>query len=120
MNKYIPKIVGVYLNVLSIFSSDYAANKALHLFSKPRKGRLKPYQEKFLDSAIQQTLYFEDLAIQVYHWEGTKETILLAHGWESNTARWKNKINLFKKEGFNIIALDAPAHGKSSSDSFNA
>jgi len=120
MEKYIIKLVGSYLNVLSIFSADYAANKALHLFSTPRKGKVKPFQEKFLNTAKQSVLYFEDLPIQVYHWEGNKDTILLAHGWESNTARWKNKIKLFQEEGFNIIALDAPAHGHSGSKVFNA
>lgn len=120
MEKYIIKLVGSYLNVLSIFSTDYAANKALHLFSTPRKGKIKPFQEKFLSTSKQNVLYFEDLPIQVYHWEGNKDTILLAHGWESNTARWKNKINFLKKEGYNIIALDGPAHGNSGSQVFNA
>lgn len=120
MEKYIIKLIGSYLNVLSYVSADYAANKALHLFSKPRKGKLKPFQEKFLESAEQSYLQFEDFKIATYHWKGDKETILLAHGWESNSARWKNKINHFKKEGFNIIALDAPAHGNSESKVFNA
>ena len=65
MEKYIIKLVGSYLNVLSIFSADYAANKALHLFSTPRKGKVKPFQEKFLNSAKQTILYFEELPIQV-------------------------------------------------------
>ena len=55
-----------------------------------------------------------------YHWSGSKETILLAHGWESNSARWKRKIEVFINEGFNVIALDAPAHGASGSKLFNA
>lgn len=120
MEKYIIKLVGSYLNVLSIFSADYAANKALHIFSKPRKGKINPNQNIFLSSAKQRVLRFQDLPIQVYHWEGNKETILLVHGWESNAARWKNKIKIFKDEGFNIIALDAPAHGNSGSKVFNA
>ncbi|NNK82226.1 MAG: alpha/beta hydrolase [Flavobacteriaceae bacterium] len=120
MEKYIIKLVGTYLNVLSMFSADYAANKALHIFSKPRKGKLKPNHEAFLSSANQSVLYYEELPIQVYHWKGEKETILLAHGWESNAARWKNKINLFINEGFNVVALDGPAHGKSGSKVFNA
>jgi pimeloyl-ACP methyl ester carboxylesterase len=55
-----------------------------------------------------------------YHWSGDKDTILLVHGWESNAARWRNKIERFTKEGYNIIALDAPAHGASDSKLFNA
>jgi pimeloyl-ACP methyl ester carboxylesterase len=44
----------------------------------------------------------------------------LTHGWESNSARWKNLINYLNKKDFNIIAIDAPAHGKSGGKLFNA
>ncbi|MCK0108833.1 alpha/beta fold hydrolase [Flavobacteriaceae bacterium S0825] len=120
MEKHIIKLIGSYLNVLSYVSPDYAANKALHIFSKPRKGKLTRKQEVFLNSAKKEVLHYDDLKIATYHWKGDKATILLAHGWESNSARWKNKIDSFINEGFNVIALDAPAHGASESKSFNA
>ncbi len=120
MNKFIPKIIGSYLNVLSYVSADYAANKALHLFSTPRKGFIKDKHQEFLNTAVKEVLYYDDLPIATYHWEGDKQTILLVHGWESNSARWKKKIKHFISEGFNVIALDAPAHGASGSKVFNA
>ncbi len=120
MEKYIIKLIGSYLNVLSYVSADYAANKALHLFSKPRRGKLAPKHEAFLNSAKKEVLKYDDLKIATYHWKGDKATILLAHGWESNSARWKRKIEVFTDEGFNVIALDAPAHGASGSKLFNA
>ena len=52
--------------------------------------------------------------------ERTKRNHTLVHGWESNSNRWRNKIEKFHKEGYNIIAIDAPAHGGSGSDSFDA
>jgi pimeloyl-ACP methyl ester carboxylesterase len=120
MEKYIIKLIGSYLNVLSFVSADYAANKALHIFSTPRKGRLKPKHEDFLNSAVKEQLRYEDLNIMTYHWQGDKDTILLVHGWESNAARWRHKIERFLKEGYNIVALDAPGHGASDSKLFNA
>ncbi|GGD25125.1 alpha/beta hydrolase [Hyunsoonleella pacifica] len=120
MEKFIVKLIGTYLNILSYVTGDYAANKALHLFSTPRKGKLRPTDIAFLDTAEQEFLTYENLKIATYHWKGNKATILLVHGWESNSARWKNKINHFIKEDFNIIALDAPAHGASGSKLFNA
>ena len=42
------------------------------------------------------------------------------HGWESNSGRWKNIIQRLQQEQYNIVALDAPAHGASGSSSFNA
>ena len=53
-----------------------------------------------------------------YRWLGKKETILLAHGWESNSFRWKDLIvKLDTALDYNVIALDAPAHGRSSGES---
>lgn len=120
MEKYIIKLVGTYLNILSYVSPDYAANKALHLFSKPRKGKLTLKHDAFLNTAKKEFLRYDDLTIATYHWKGDKATILLVHGWESNSARWKRKIDAFIEEGFNVIALDAPAHGASGSKFFNA
>ena len=120
MKKYIPKIVGSYLNIVSYISADYAANKALHLFSKPRKGSISERQASFLKTANQSTLSYNNFNIAVYHWKGNGPSILLVHGWESNSARWKRKIKHFIKEGYAIYALDAPAHGGSGSKKFNA
>lgn len=120
MKEFIIRIVGTYINILGYVSGDYAANKALRIFSKPRKGKLKPKHITFLETAQKEILKYDTFDIATYHWKGDHTTILLVHGWESNAARWKNKINSFIKEGFNIIALDAPAHGASSGELFNA
>ena len=120
MNSLLPKIIGAFLNSIGIFNSKLASRLALLVFSKPRKGKLTTNAHLFLDTAIKSTMYYIDFNIQIYQWKGPKETILLVHGWESNSSRWRNKIEKFQKEGYNIIAIDAPAHGGSGSDSFNA
>jgi pimeloyl-ACP methyl ester carboxylesterase len=113
-------ILGNYYNFLSLFSKKYAANKALLLFLKPRKGKITSEQADFLGTAFQEEYTFEKHSIMTYRWLGKKETILLAHGWESNAARWKDLILNLNKKGFNLIALDAPGHGRSGSKIFNA
>lgn len=121
MKTLIPKIIGAFINFIGIFNSAYASKLALKLFSKPRDGKLNSYANSFLETATTKTtLNYNSLPIQTYHWEGTKETVLLAHGWESNSGRWRHKIQKLQKEGYNIIALDGPAHGGSGSDTFNA
>ena len=54
-----------------------------------------------------------------YRWKGDGPTILLVHGWESNTARWQSLIKLLLKIDLNVVAIDAPAHGNSGSYFFN-
>ncbi len=120
MNNYIPKILGALINFIAYFSPKRAAKIAIDLFSTPRKGRITPQESDYLKSAIQSDVSFEETLIKTYHWKGEKETILLVHGWESNSFRWKDLITLLQKENYNIVTLDAPAHGASGGKFFNA
>ncbi len=121
MKQFFIKSVGGYYNLVSYLSKKFAANKAIYLFSTPRKGRkFNELQRDFFDTAFQEELKYDGNKIMTYRWLGKKSTILLAHGWESNSYRWKNLILELKRKGHNIIALDAPAHGKSGSSIFNA
>lgn len=113
-------LIGTYYNALSYISKSYAAHQAILLFSKPRRGRITQEQEDFLGTAFQEELQFENHSIMTYRWLGKKETVLLVHGWESNSGRWQNLIIKLKSKGYNIIALDAPAHGHSGGQLFNA
>lgn len=120
MQTLLVKFVGKSLNSISYFSKTYAANKALTLFSKPRKGQITKIQSTFLETAVNGTIEFQSFQIRTYNWDGSGQTILLVHGWESNSGRWKPLINHLKKFNYNIVALDAPAHGNSGSKYFNA
>jgi pimeloyl-ACP methyl ester carboxylesterase len=108
-----------YLNIFTFFNVKKGGQKAFEIFSKPRKGRLTENQKEYLALSKQEVLYFENISIQTYFWEGTKPPILLLHGWESNAARWQSLISLLKKNQYSIVALDAPAHGASGSTFFN-
>lgn len=120
MSKYIPKLIGGFINFVSLFSPTYASKIAIYFFSKPRKGSIKAEEREYLETADQKIVQSNDIAIQMYQWQGKKPTILLVHGWESNSYRWKDLIELLKSEDHNIISIDAPAHGNSGSKIFNA
>ncbi len=120
MNARLPKIIGFCINLISHISPKYAAKLAIKLFSMPQKGRLNDEQSQYLETAIQEDVIHDNISIKTYCWKGKKETILLAHGWESNTFRWKSLIEVLTALDYTIIALDAPAHGNSSGKLFNA
>ncbi|MEP1487087.1 MAG: alpha/beta hydrolase [Algibacter sp.] len=120
MNKYLPKVIGFFINFMGVFSSKYAAQLAIKLFSSPQKGHVKPNESDYLSEAIQDDIICNGLIIKTYRWTGNKDTILLVHGWESNTFRWKDLIKLLTHLDYNVVALDAPAHGGSQGDTFNA
>ncbi len=114
LNKLIPLAYGQYYNTYVLIDPKKAAETAFHTFSTVRKGKIKPEQAKYLDGSKYALDEIAGHKIQSYHWPGNKETVLLVHGWESNTFRWRNLIKKLREVDFNIIAFDAPSHGYSS------
>ncbi len=109
-----------YLNSLAFINPKKAGAQAYKIFSRPRKGRLTAADEQFLQTADRsEAVDYQGFTIQTYFWAGEKPTILLAHGWESNSARWQRLIEILRAEKYQIVALDAPAHGGTSGDTFN-
>lgn len=113
ITKILPLAYGQYFNLYVLFAPQKTANKAFNLFCTVRKGRVLPQQEAYLDQAKNEIELAAGHKLQSYHWPGKKDTVLLVHGWESNTFRWRNLINKLKDADFNIIAFDAPSHGHS-------
>ncbi len=110
----VAKALGLYLNVLAYISPSRAARKAFFIFCKVRKGRVTPLQKDYLELARSSVQEVAGHQIQTYQWPGQGPRVLLIHGWESNTFRWRNLIGFLREAGFHIIAFDAPAHGYSS------
>jgi pimeloyl-ACP methyl ester carboxylesterase len=80
-----------------------------------RKGKIgKDKTFPILEEGKQNRFHCNGHEIQRYHWKGSGKKVLLLHGWESNTHRWRNLIISLKTQDFDIHAIDAPAHGYSS------
>ena len=115
------KSLGIYLNGLSYIYPDKAKVKAYALFSQPRKGKLKKETlPSTLHYSIQEIFDYKKDTFHTYKWEGNDDIILLVHGWESNSNRWKKTLQHLKNLPNTIIAIDAPAHGLSDGKEFNA
>jgi pimeloyl-ACP methyl ester carboxylesterase len=113
-NKLLPMAYGQYFNLLALFSEKKVAKKAFELFITVRKGRVLPKQYDYLEVAKNEVLEIGEHLVQTYRWPGNKETVLLVHGWESNSFRWRNLIGKLQEADYTIIAFDAPGHGHSS------
>lgn len=111
-----PKRVGSFLNLLALIWPAKAGAISFRLFCTPQKGRsYTSKDERFLSRAKQEKIQLQNFEIQTYEWEGSGKKILLAHGWDSNVTRWRGLIPVLQREKYRIVALDAPAHGKSGS-----
>lgn len=65
----------------------------------------------------------EGLIIRGYRWKAEHpngKTILICHGFSSYAYKFEKYIAPLKKEGFTVMAFDAPAHGSSDGKIINA
>lgn len=116
----LPKMIGAGVNTLSIANKRKAASIALDLFRTPRKGEVKSYQKKFLAKFDSVELSANGRSVMTYDNKKQGERVLFCHGWESNSFRWRKLYKVLKKTNVNVIMVDAPAHGRSGSDRFDA
>lgn len=110
MATFVPKLIGYSINFLSYIFPAYAAKLAVLLFSKPQNADLDDEAKLYLKESKQEDLSYKGFTIKTYNWSGSNKTILLVHGWDSNSFRWKDLIEHLKQDDYNIISIDGPAH----------
>lgn len=113
MKTIISKLIGLYINLLSVIAPRLAARKGFDLFRHPFRVKLQPHHHAFYNSADRFDFMLHGETIQAYRWGNGDKKILFVHGWQSHSFRWKNYIEALDKGRYTIYALDAPAHGLS-------
>ncbi len=118
--KPVAQVLGAVLNAGVRIAPQTTAQAAFYLFGLPRLRKVKPTEQAFLDVAQREYLPVGTQRIAIYHWgERGHPTALLAHGWESHAGRWRKIGPALVEAGYRVVALDAPAHGRSSGWHFN-
>jgi pimeloyl-ACP methyl ester carboxylesterase len=117
--KIMQKSIGFYFNLLAIVHPKKLKKDGFQLFCNPFARKVKPHQLEFLQKGMSDVLNLEGYKIQTYKWGSGSKKILLVHGWQSHSFRWKNYIEHLVKNDFTVYALDAPAHGLSSGKSIH-
>lgn len=117
--KALPKLVGTALNVMGLLAPKKTVELSMKVFAKPRKGRVLSHQRKFLQKAKAETLEVNSQQFHIHIFGNSGYPVLLAHGWESNSWRWRKLMRHLGNDHFQFIAIDAPGHGMTPSEYFN-
>ncbi|MBP9195271.1 MAG: alpha/beta hydrolase [Saprospiraceae bacterium] len=117
--KLLPFLVGKALSLAGLIAPRKTVELSMRVFAKPRKGRVVSHQRKFLQKAGAAQLEVNGKQYHVHVFGNAGEPILLAHGWESNSWRWRKLMRYLGNEYYRFIALDAPGHGLTGSEYFN-
>ena len=97
--------------VLGRLFPDQVAKQAAQLFLTPRTHPQKTWE---IDAELQGTRvsFGEDLSAVIWGEDGQPK-VLLMHGWEGRATQLYALAEPLVASGFQVIAIDAPQHGKS-------
>lgn len=85
------------------------ASKMRRQFMTPRRLPPRDWELPLLTQAERITLRF---GLSALRW-GSGPTVLLMHGWEGRPTQFAELIKALVQAGYGVLALDAPAHGRS-------
>ncbi len=117
--KFTVKLLGGFLNILNTLLPSIGTKIAYYIFCYPIKFKLQPRQINYLKKHLQGYIEFDDQKVALYKFGKGPKIILFLHGWRSNAYRWKNFIKALDHQEFTCFAIDAPAHGLSSTKTCN-
>lgn len=112
MKTLITRGIGAGLNTLAYVAPEKAAQIGFELFCRPMRVSIREKQKAFFDTAVQETFKYQGIDIQTYRWGSGNKNVLLLHGWQSHSYRWKTYIEALRHE-YTVFTIDAPGHGLS-------
>lgn len=117
--------------VTSLIAPSWTAKKLLLKFLTPRHSKIKAWEVKAeekgtrfnLSDDISAIRWLPNDASDLNGTEGSEskpsKKVLLVHGWESRATQMYGFVPQLLKQGYEVVALDMPAHGSSSGSTTN-
>ena len=107
------------LNILAVISKRKAAKEAFRLFCTPFRKPKTRYPPIF-QKAEKLSFVLEGKLVKGYRWNHpSQKKIVIVHGFESYSNNFDRYISILVKKGMEVIAFDAPAHGRSEGKQIN-
>lgn len=94
-------------------SKKKAAEKAFELFCTPqRRNRKQP--PKIFEQAEKLQCKVDGISVKGWRWNHpATRKVLIIHGFESSAVNFDRYVRPLIKKGYEVLAFDAPAHGRS-------
>ena len=90
---------------------------AVNLFFKPFRFKMPAREVNIAESATKFQYDIEGKSIQGYSWGSGEKAVLLMHGWAGRATQFREFIPALLRAGYQVIAIDGPAHGGSTGKS---
>lgn len=113
-------------SLIAAISKQKAAEKAFDLFCTPQV-RNKKALPKIFEQGEVLSFRLDGLLIRGWRWKPNEEGLpasgkkaMICHGFESSVINFDRYIKPLLKKGYEVLAFDAPAHGRSAGKQVNA
>jgi len=101
-------------------SKKKAAEKAFELFCTPQRRNLKQ-PPRIFEQAEKLQFKLDGIIVNGWRWNHpAPRKALILHGFESSATNFDRYVKPLVKKGYEVLAFDAPAHGRSGSKQINA
>lgn len=99
--------------LLSSISKKKAARQAFELFRTPIRKKRKA-TPKIFEEAEKLQFKMGNILVRGWRWNHpAQRKLLILHGFESTAINFDRYIRPFIRKGYEVLAFDAPAHGRS-------
>jgi len=106
--------------VLGLLAPTLAAAWAYRVWYSTRRYRESEHDRRWRQQAQLQFLDHSVGRIAVYRWgDPGLPVVLCLHGWNGRASQFATMLPALLKAGYQVIAFDAPGHGKSEGNSTN-
>ena len=126
METILKTILISFFKIFAKISTSLTTKITWSFFCRPhiRKNPLSKFKSKLLQQAIKDSINSGEYEISFYEWRNLTnldeaKTVLLAHDWGGHALNFAHIIDKLLESGFNVVAYDSPAHGKSSGKQTN-
>lgn len=119
-------LIGYYktkLKTIGMVSPRKAAETAFKIFCTPHAGKPPKKSPPVFHKAEKLSFEMDGNTLHGFRWlpeHPNGKKILIVHGFRSYAYKFEKYVLILKKEGFEIVAFDAPAHGNSDGKLINA
>jgi pimeloyl-ACP methyl ester carboxylesterase len=114
------KYVRTKFKLLSSVSKRKAADKAFELFCTQQL-RTKNILPSIFEKSQKLEFNFQENVVRGYRWNHpSQQKALILHGFESSVTNFEKYVEPLITKGYEVLAFDAPAHGRSTGKTINA
>jgi pimeloyl-ACP methyl ester carboxylesterase len=107
------KLIRLFFTVFGTLFPFSAGALAERMFFRPHRHRMPARERQWISNADRVDEKIGDMTIATYRW-GTGPAVLLLHGWEGRGPQMGAFVKPLVRAGYQVVAVDGPAHGESS------